>query len=109
MLPASALLEEVKRDLGINAINSEGENEDALTKLEKANRADTAEMNWLRALAKEGTLGYMIGLDQLLRIEGKIYIPEEPPSLAASLLAHIHEQPLVRHPGCQRMIQLIRP
>ena len=41
----------------------------------------------------------------LLRISDKVYVPENPPTLAARLIRHVHEQPSTGHPGRNRMVR----
>ena len=77
---------------------------DPMLELEAANRADTEEMTKLRELAKEGSPGYSVDARGLLRIADKVYVPEDPPTLAALLICHVHEQPLTGHPGRNRMV-----
>ena len=43
----------------------------------------------------------------LLRIADKVYVPENPPTLAALLIRHIHEQPSTGHPGHNRIVRLL--
>ena len=43
----------------------------------------------------------------LLRITDKVYVPEDPPTLAALLIRHVHEQPSTQHPGSNRMVRLL--
>ena len=78
-----------------------------MLELEAANRADTEEMIKLRELAKEGSPGYTVDARGLLRIADKVYIPEDPPTLAALLIHHVHEQPSTEHPGHNRMVRLL--
>ena len=78
-----------------------------MLELEAANRADTEEMTKLRELSKEGTPGYSVDARGLLRIADKVYVPEDPPTLAALLIRHVHEQPSTGHPGRNRMVRLL--
>ena len=80
---------------------------DLILELEAANRADTEEMTKLRELAKDGSPGYSVDNKGLLRIAEKVYVPENPPTLAALLIRHIHEQPSTGHPGRNRMVRLL--
>ena len=80
---------------------------DPMLKLEAANRADTEEMTKLRELAKEGSPGYSVDARGLLRINDKVYVPEDPPTLAALRIRHVHEQPSRGHPGSNRMVRLL--
>ena len=66
---------------------------DPILELEVANGADTEEMTKLRELAKDGSPGYSVDSRGLLRISDKAYVPEDPPTLAALLICHVHEQP----------------
>ena len=43
----------------------------------------------------------------LLRISDKVYVPENPPTLAALLIRHVHEQPSTGHPGRNRIVHLL--
>ena len=43
----------------------------------------------------------------LLRISDKVYVPGNPPTLAALLICHVLEQPLTGHPGRNRMVRLL--
>ena len=80
---------------------------DPILELEVANRADTEEMTKLRQLAMEGSLGYSVDAWGLLRIADKVYLPEDPPTLAALLIRQVHEQPSTGHPGRNRMGRLL--
>ena len=78
-----------------------------MLELEAANRADTEEMTKLRELAKEGSPGYSVDARGLLRIADKVYVPERPPTLAALLIRHVHEQPSTGHLGRNRVVRLL--
>ena len=80
-----------------------------ILELEAANRADTEEMTKLRELAQDGSPGYSVDSRDLLRISDKVYVPENPPTLAALLIRQVHEQPLSGHPGRNRMVRLLSP
>ena len=75
--------------------------------MEAANKADTEEMMKLRELAKEGSPGYSLDRRGLLRIGDKVYVSEDPPTLAALLIRHVHEQPSTGHPGRNHMVRLL--
>ena len=83
------------------------EGRDPILGLEGANRADTEEMMKLRELAKDGSPGYSVDSRGLRRISDKVYVPEQPPTLVALLIRHVHEQPSTGHPGRNRMIRLL--
>ena len=87
--------------------NGDEEGRDPILELEAANRADTEEVVKLRELAKNGSSGYSVDNRGLLRISDKVYVPEDPPTLAALLIRHIHEQPSTGHPGHNRMVRLL--
>ena len=87
--------------------DEEEQGQDPLLELEAANRADTEEMMKLRELAKEGSPGYSVDSKGLLRIADKVYVPEDPPMLAALLIRHVHEQPSTGHLGGNRMVCLL--
>ena len=87
--------------------NEDEEGWDPILELEAANRADTEEMAKLRELAKDGSPGYSVDNRGLLRISDKVYVPESPPTLAALLIRHIHEQPSTGHPGRNCMVRLL--
>ena len=80
---------------------------DPIRELEAASRADAEEMTKLRELAKEGSPGSSVDDRGLLRIAGKAYVPEDPSTLAALLIRHIHKQPSTGHPGRNRMVPLL--
>ena len=90
-----------------NEENEDEEGRDPILELEAANRADTEEMVKLRELAKDGSPGYSVNNRGLLCISDKVYVPENPPTLAALLIRHIHKQPLTGHPGRNRMVRLL--
>ena len=75
--------------------------------LEAANRANTEEIRKLRKLAQDGFPGYSVDSRGLLRIFDEVYVPENPPTLAALLICHVHEQPSTGHPGRNRMVCLL--
>ena len=85
----------------------EEQGRDLVLEMEAANRADTEEMTKLREMAKEGSPGYSVDARGLLRIADKVYVPEQPPTLAALLIRHVHEQPSTGHPGPNRMVRLL--
>ena len=72
---------------------------DPILELEAANRDDTEEMMKLRELAKDGSPGYSVDSRGLFQISDKVYVPEQPPTLAALLIRRVHEQPSTGHPG----------
>ena len=80
---------------------------DPIQELEAANWADTEEMTKLQELAKEGSPGYSVDARGLLRIADKVYVPEDPPRIAALLILHVHEQPSTGHPGHNRIVRLL--
>ena len=80
---------------------------DPILELEAANRADMEEMTKLRELAKERSPGYSVAARGLLRITNNVYVPEDPPTLAALLIRHVHKQPSTGHPGRNRMVRLL--
>ena len=80
---------------------------DPILELEAANKADTEEMTKLREQAKEGSPGYSVDARGPLRIADKAYVPEDPPTLAALLIRHVHEQPSTGHPGRNHMVRLL--
>ena len=43
----------------------------------------------------------------ILRIADKVYVPEQPPTLAGLLIRHVHEQLSTGHPGRNRMGHLL--
>ena len=61
----------------------------------------------LRELAKDGSPGYSMDNRGLLRISNKVYVPENPSTLAALLICHIHEQPSTGHPWRNCMVRLL--
>ena len=77
---------------------------DPILQLEASNRADTEVMTKLRALAQDCLPGRSLDSRGLLRISDKVYVPENPPTLAALLIRHVHEQPSTGHPGSNRMV-----
>ena len=79
--------------------NEDEENRDLILELEDANRADKEEMIKLRELAKDGSPGYSVDNRGCLHKSNKVHVPEDPPTVAALLICHIHEQPLTGHPG----------
>ena len=83
------------------------EGHDPILELEAANRSDTEEMTKLRELAQDGSPGYSVDSRGLLRISDKVYVPENPPTLAARLIRHVHEQPSTGHQGRNRMVRLL--
>ena len=83
------------------------EGRDLILELEAANRADTEEMAKLRELGQDGSPGYSVDSRGLLCISDKVYIPENPPTLAALLIRHVHEQPSTGHPGRNCMVRLL--
>ena len=83
------------------------EGRDPILELEAANRADTEEMTKLRELAQHGSPGYSVDSRGLLCISDKVYIPEDPPTLAPLLICHVQEQPSTGHPGRNRMVRLL--
>ena len=83
--------------------DEEEQGRDSVLELEVANRADTEEMTKLRQLAKEGSPGYSVDTRGLLRITDKVYVPEQPPTLAALLIRHVHEQLSTGHLGRNQM------
>ena len=85
------------------------EGRDPTLELEEANRADTEEMRKLRELARDGSPGYSVDSRGLRRISDKVYVPENPPMLAARLIRHVHEKPSTGHPGRSRMVCLLSP
>ena len=87
--------------------DEEEQGSDPVLELEAANRADTEEMRKLRELAKEGSLGYSVDARGFLRIADKVHVPEQPPTLAALLIRHVHKQPSTGHPGSNRMVRLL--
>ena len=80
---------------------------DLLLELEAANRADTEKMTKLRELGKEGSPGYSVDARGLLRIADKVYVSEDPPTLAALLIRHVQEQLSTGHPGRNRVVRLL--
>ena len=64
-------------------------------------------MTKLQELAQDGSPGYSVDSRGLLRISNKVYIPENPSTLAALLIRHVHEQPSTGHPGRNRMVCLL--
>ena len=78
-----------------------------ILELEAANRADTEEMTKLQELAQDGSPAYSVESRGLLRISDEVYVPENPPALAALLIHHVHEQPSTGHPGRNRMVRLL--
>ena len=87
--------------------DDEEDGRDPILELEAANRADTEAMTKLRKLAKNGFPGYWVEARGLLRINDKLYVPEDPPTLAALRIRHIHEQPSTRHPGRNHIVRLL--
>ena len=83
------------------------EGRDPILELEVANRADTEEMTKLRELAQGGSPGYSVDSRGLLRISDMVYVPENPATLAALLIRHVHEQPSTGHPRPNRMVRLL--
>ena len=69
------------------------EGRDPILELEAANRADREEMTKLRELAQDGSPGYSVDSRGLLHTSDKVYVPEDPPTLAALLIRHVHKQP----------------
>ena len=123
LLPRELFMSEVLADLdaavvatGGDKIDDEDDGEededvdegrDLILELEAANRADTEEMTKLRELAKDGSPGYSVDSRGLLRISNKVYVPEDPPTLAALLIRHVHEQPSPGHPGRNCMVRIL--
>ena len=64
-------------------------------------------MTKLREQAKEDSPGYSVDARGLPCIADKVYRPEQPLTLAALLIRHVHEQPSTGHPGRNRMIRLL--
>ena len=62
------------------------EGRDRILELEAANMADTEEMTKLRELAQNCSPGFSVDSRGLLRISDKVYVPENPPTLAALLI-----------------------
>ena len=87
--------------------NEGEEGRDPILELEAANRANTEEIVKLRELAKDGFPGYSADNRGLLCISDKVYVPEDPPMLAALLIRHIQEQPSTGHPGRNCMVCLL--
>ena len=83
------------------------EGHDPILELEAAKRADTEEMTKLLELAQDGSPGYSVDSRGLLRISDKVYVPENPPTLAALLIRHLYEKPSTGHPGRNRMVRLL--
>ena len=122
MLPRELFTNEALADLdaavvaaGGDEIDEEADDEedddkdgpDPILELEAANREDREEMTKLRELAKEGSPGYSVDTRGLLRIADQVYVPEDPLTLAALLIHHVHEQPSTRHPGRHCMVRLL--
>ena len=93
-------------DDGEEAVD-DNEGRDPILDLEAANRADTEEMTKLLELAQDGSPGYSVDSRGLLRISDKVYVPENPPTLTARLIRHVHEQPSKGHLGRNRMVHLL--
>ena len=85
----------------------EDEGRGPILELEAVNRADTEEMTKLQELAKDGSPGYSVDSRGLLRISDKVYVPEDPRTLAALLIRYVHGQPSTGHPGHNRMVRLL--
>ena len=64
-------------------------------------------MTKLRELAQDGSPGYSVDSRGPLRISDKVYVPENPPTLAARLIRRVHEQPSTGHQGRNRMVRLL--
>ena len=58
----------------------------------------------LQELGKDGSPGYSVDNRGLLHICEKVNVPEDPPTLAALHILHIHAQPSRGHPGRNRMV-----
>ena len=123
LLPCELFMSEVLADLDAAVVAAGGdeiddgddkeedvdddEGRDQILELEAANRADTEEMTKLREMAKDGSPGYSVDSRGLLRISDKVYVLEDPPTLAALLIRHVHERPSTGHPGHNRMVRLL--
>ena len=123
LLPRELFMSEALADLNAAAVAAGGdeiddeddreededvdEGRDPILELEAANKADTEEMTKLPELAKNRSPGYSVDSRGLLRISDKVYVPEDPPTLAALLIRHVHEQPSTGHPGRDRMVRLL--
>ena len=92
-----------------DGVEDEGvdEGRDPILELEAANRADTEEMTKLREVTKDCSPSYSVDSRGLLRIADKVYVPDDPPTLGALLIRHVHEQPSTGHPERNRMVRLL--
>ena len=83
------------------------EGRDLILELEAANRADREEKTKFGELGLDGSPGYSVDSRGLLRISNKVYVPEDPLTLAALLIRHVQERPSTGHPGRNRMVRLL--
>ena len=87
--------------------NEDEEGCDPILQLEAANRGDTEEMEKLQELGKGGSPGYSVDTRGLCHISDRVYVPEDPPTLAVLLICHIHEQPSTGYPEHNCMVHLL--
>jgi hypothetical protein len=98
MLPTNLFLNLISIDL-----------HDCIAKLTTTNAYVATIYNCIKrkALPLQTTLSDWNLDDILILFKNKVYVPEDL-DLCQSIIAEIHELPIARHPGCFKMLQLLR-